>query len=148
MRIVLDTNVLARAVRGKKGPAGEVLRRVFAPPHLLIVSPSLLSELSRILRYRRVRALHGLDEEGMDTFVRSIRSAALLVNTALRPPRIVPDDPDDDVIIAAAIAGNADVLCTLDRHFRHSRVLSFCRQQGIDVLSDVELLAVLRQTAA
>jgi len=40
MRIVLDTNVLARAVRGGIGPAAELLGIVMVPPHLFILSHS------------------------------------------------------------------------------------------------------------
>jgi predicted nucleic acid-binding protein len=50
MRIVLDTNVLARAVTGPGGPAGELLRRV-QRDHLLVLSPFLITELARVLRY-------------------------------------------------------------------------------------------------
>jgi predicted nucleic acid-binding protein len=45
MRIVLDTNVLARARTGPDGPAGEVLRLVLID-HLLVLSSALLTELS------------------------------------------------------------------------------------------------------
>ena len=38
MRIVLDTNVLARAIRGGTGPAAELLGIVMVPPHTFILS--------------------------------------------------------------------------------------------------------------
>jgi predicted nucleic acid-binding protein len=58
MRIVVDTNVLARAVRGGIGPAAELLGIVMAPPHVFILSPFILAELARALRYPRMRLLH------------------------------------------------------------------------------------------
>jgi predicted nucleic acid-binding protein len=69
MRVVLDTNVLARAVRGGTGPAAEVLSIVMVPPHTFILSPFLLSELSRALRYERMRKLHKLDDTQLDVYV-------------------------------------------------------------------------------
>jgi predicted nucleic acid-binding protein len=58
MRVVLDTNVLARSVRGGSGPAAELLGMVMVPPHTFLLSPFILSELSRVLRYERMRKLH------------------------------------------------------------------------------------------
>jgi hypothetical protein len=42
MRIVLDTNVLARAVRGGIGPAAELLGIVMVPPHVFTSHHSFL----------------------------------------------------------------------------------------------------------
>jgi putative PIN family toxin of toxin-antitoxin system len=145
MRVVRDTNVLARAVRGGTGPAAEVLRFVMVPPHTFILSPFLLSELSRALRYERMRKLHGLDDTQLDAYVQSLQAAALVVS----PPTaaaaaVVSADPDDDPIIATAVAGQAEVLCTRDRHFRTPAVRAYCSGQGIQVLTDLELLPLLR----
>ena len=49
-------------------------------PHVLIGSPFLLSELARVLRYPRMRKLHGLDDAEIDAYVQAIQSAALMVN--------------------------------------------------------------------
>src|SRR6266404_3901730 len=104
MRIVLDTNVLARAVRGGTGPAAELLGIVMLPPHTFILSPFLLSELSRVLRYPRMRKLHKLDDAELDTYVQSLQAAALVVNPP-SAPSVVSADPDDDPIVATAVAG-------------------------------------------
>ena len=80
MRIVIDTNVLARASRGGTGLAAEVMRRVSVTPHVPIGSPFLLSELARVLRYPRMRKLHGLDDTAIDAYVQAVQSAALMVN--------------------------------------------------------------------
>jgi len=33
------------------------------------------------------------------------------------PPRVVPDDQDDDYLVALVLASRSDVLGTRDRHF-------------------------------
>src|SRR5438045_365871 len=100
MRAALDTNILARAARGT-GPAAEVLRLLTSSPHLLILSPHLVSELSRVLRYDRVRRMHGLDDAGIDSYVAQLQTAALLVSPAAPVPDggVVLRDPDDDPVI-------------------------------------------------
>ncbi|HEV3259533.1 MAG TPA: hypothetical protein VG013_21890 [Gemmataceae bacterium] len=55
MRIVLDSNVLARTAPGKTGTAREVVLRVTQLPHSLILSAALLTELARVLQYPRLR---------------------------------------------------------------------------------------------
>ena len=53
-------------------------------------------------------------------------------------------DPDDDPVIYTALAGAADVICTVDRHFYEPGVLGFCSRYGIRIMDDVELLHDLR----
>lgn len=56
MRVVLDSNILARATPGKTSAAREVLLLLTRPAHILVTSAPLLTELARILQYPRVRA--------------------------------------------------------------------------------------------
>src|SRR5437588_8567984 len=140
MRVVLDTNVLARAARGGTGPAAELLRIIALPPHTFILSPFILSELSRALRYPRLRKLHGLDDQQLDAYVQSIQSAALLVNAPSATASPVSTDPDDDPVIGTAIAGTAEILCSNDRHLHQPNVKAHCAAHGIQVLTDIELL--------
>lgn len=143
MRAVLDSNILARAANNPRGPAGELLARFRTIEHVLIASPFILQELDRVLRYPRLRVLHRLSDEKIIEFVDGIANEASIVVTPVKPPALVPGDADDDIIVATAIAGQAEVLCTLDRHIRSPAVMTHCRQHGIDVLTDVELLARL-----
>ena len=145
MRIVLDTNILARAASGPPSPAAEVLQMSLAPPHILCVSPFLISELSRVLRYERVRRIHGMSDQVIDQFLQDLQTASLMVEpTPDETIAVVVADPDDDQILATAIAASADILCTLDRHLRKPAVVSHCQQNGITILGDVELLERLK----
>ena len=65
MRVVLDSNILARAAHNPAGPAGELLNRLCTAEHVLIVSPFILDELDRVLRYPRLRPLHGLSDNAI-----------------------------------------------------------------------------------
>ena len=59
-------------------------------------------------------------------------------------PRVVPGDPDDDPVVHTAVVGRADALCTLTRDFFHSLVRDYCRERGVLIASDVELLSMAR----
>ena len=140
MRALLDTNILARAARGGTSPAAELLKRLTQLPHVLISSPQLLSELARVLRYDRVRQMHGLDDEGISAYTQQIEAAALVVTVSTIASFTVPHDPDDTPVIAAAVKGQAEVICTLDRHLYNPAVQAHCSQHGIRIMTDVDLL--------
>ncbi len=147
MRGVLDANVLVRAMAGPSGPAAEVLREIVAPPHLFITSLPLLEELARVAAYERVKRMHQLDEASVEEYILELHADALIV--PIQPEQsIVTRDPDDDLIIATAVAGQADVICTRDKHFRDPAVQSYCTARGIQIMTDVELLEVLRQAGS
>ncbi len=145
MRIVLDTNILVRAVPHANSPAREVFVRAVVSPHLLIRSDFLLAELARVLRYDRLRPIHGLDEKGIDDHVANVAANSVAVQLPTESvPSIIPRDPNDDLIVATAVLGGAEVICTLDRHLRHPDVVAYCAERGIRVMTDVELLQRLR----
>ncbi len=148
MRIVLDTNVLARAASGPPGLANELVIACTQSPHDLVLSPFLISELSRVLRYERVRQVHGMADDAIEQYLLDLQSVALLVLPPLNPPPVVSLDPLDDPIVATAVTGGAEVLCTLDKHLQKPDVVTYCRARGIDVLTDRELLARLRTPPA
>ena len=145
MRIVLDTNVLARAASGPPGPADELLLRCVAPPYLLCLSPYLLSELSRVLRYPRVQRIHRMNIDGIDGYVRDLQMASLLVDVEpAAMDAVVASDPEDDPVVATAVMAKARVLCTLDRHLHQPVVLAYCAARGIEVATDLQLLKRIR----
>ena len=148
MRIVLDTNILARAFASPTGPAGEALERIRSP-HLLVVSLQILDELADVLGRPRVRQLHGRDDPAIFRFVQLIEAAALVVAVSEESaPCVVQNDRDDDLVIATAVGGNADVICTCDKDFRAQVVVSYCRQRSIEIVDDIELLQQLRSSTA
>jgi putative PIN family toxin of toxin-antitoxin system len=144
MRVLLDTNVLVRATGRSGGPARTVLLRLFEVPHVILVSGFLLDELRRVLKYPRVQRLHGLTEAAMDQYIDNLAASGELIDVPPSLSRHVVHDPDDDPIVACAVYGRADVLCTLDRHLRSPSVLAYCLDFNIRVRTDVELAAELR----
>lgn len=144
MRVVLDTNVLVRATGQSNGPAREVFLKLLEPSHALIVSEYLLDELRRVLNYPRVLRAHGLSSERIDRHLADIRSSAEIVDLPAVLVASVPRDTDDEPIVATAVYGRADILCSLDRHFHERAVTAYLGQFQIRVLSDLELLNTLR----
>jgi len=145
MRFVLDSNILARAACGPPSPASELLLRILRPPYILCISPVLLDELNRVLRYDRVRKLRGMPDSEIDAYIDNLRLSCLIVEPE-KAAAVISADPDDDWVIATAVQPGSQVICTLDRHLRTPTVINYCEQRGIEVLSDTELLQRLKST--
>ena len=145
MRVVLDTNVLVRAIGGANSPARALFLRLLERPHALVVSEFLLDELRRVIDYPRVQAIHGLSAEAAERNVNDIAAGAEFVDLPGPISFTVPQDPDDDPIVATAVYGRADVLCTRDQHLLRPDVSQYLEQFRVRVLTDIELLAELRK---
>ena len=143
MRLTLDANIIVRAAIRPAGPAGAVLELATRPGNRFVLSQAILDEVRRVLGYERIRKLSGFTPQEEDDFVSSLAELAEVI--AVEDVPSVCSDPDDDVVVATAVAGGSDVLCTLDRHLRHPLVVAYCATHSIRVLTDLEVLTVLRK---
>jgi putative PIN family toxin of toxin-antitoxin system len=143
---VLDTNIVVRFVYSPSGLIVGLVRLLQPPRHTLVTSPELLREAADVLGRPRLRARHQMTDEAIQTALDRLY-AGFGAPVPLPPSAttIVPHDPQDDAVVLTAIAGHADVICTLDAHLHEPDVKAFCFQQGIRVLSEIELLAELHR---
>ena len=146
MRIVLDTNILVRANAKARGPARELLQLIVGSrDHVLLLSPFLQQELERVFSYERVRALSKLTDAEIVEYLSYLRAKDVSEIVFPGPaPRVVPADPDDDPVVHTAVVGRADALCTLNRDFFNPLVRDYCRERGVLIANDIELLSLLR----
>ena len=124
MRVVLDTNVLVSALISRGKPS-KLLTLIKAKDHPLIISNSILEELSRVAADERVsRYLSG---EDYAEFLKTLLEKSTLVHAKSRV-RVFNDA--DDRILSTARDGKADIIVTGDRHmlrlktFRHIRIIT------------------------
>ncbi len=143
MRLTLDTAILVRTITAGVGPAHGLLDAIASSGATLVLSRYILDELLRVLNYPRLLKHYRLDQASIAAHLQHLEALSELVEPADGPP-IVLRDPKDDPIVYTALAGEADVLCTGDRHFYDPSVLAFCSRHGIQVMTDVELLHHLR----
>ena len=100
----------------------------------LITSESQLDEFRRVTRYPKLRRFLKAHEAG--TPVRGVRE--LLLSQKL-PAIDLADDPDDNLVLATALAGDADYLVTGDR--RH--LLHLKKVEQTSILTARELTELL-----
>jgi len=144
VRIVFDTNVLARAHQLADGPARRALLFVATGSDVLILSQYLLQELRRILTYPRLLRSSGLTHLDISEYLDYLARVSTLVHPVPVPENLLRDQADEPVL-GTALAGNADVICTRDADFFAEEVQRFSAARGIQILTEVELLRSLRQ---
>ena len=112
MRLVLDTNVVASGLLWNGTPA-QLIDAARADDLELFSSRVLLAELTRILR--RAKFAKAISASGMslDALVLGYAELATLVVPTTIPPTILRD-PDDDAVLACALAANADLVVSGD----------------------------------
>jgi putative PIN family toxin of toxin-antitoxin system len=143
VRVLLDVNILVRANEKSHGPARKLLLDLIARKHVVLTSADILIDLARVLRYPRVQALFGLSEEQIYEYVQFLKEACKIVS--INPNWNFPiRDASDAPILRTAVAGEADLICTLDADFYTAEVAAFCSTMGITVLDDLALLHRLR----
>ena len=98
MRIVLDTNVLARAHQLAHGPARRVLLHIVAGSDVLILSQYLLQELERILAYPRLLKSSGLTPFDISAYLEYLARASALVDPLPVPEGVLRDGTDNPVL--------------------------------------------------
>ena len=111
MRIVLDTNVLVSALIAGSGPPGRVLAAIRRERLTLVTSEAQLAELRTVLTRDRLRPyLRSEDAEDL------MRNLAVIGEVAADLPDVdASPDPDDNPILATAIAGRADLIVSGDK---------------------------------
>ena len=60
MKITPDSTILVRAFDDSGGLARQLLFTILDGNHILVLSGEILAETSRVLRYPRMRARHGI----------------------------------------------------------------------------------------
>lgn len=117
MRIVLDTNVVLSALLWRGTPY-RLLQTVRQHEHAqLFTSAALLEELGEVLArplpQQRLALLGRAAHEVLADYIDAVE----LVTPLLTPP-VIAADADDDQVIAAAVAAEADLLVSGDHHLR------------------------------
>ena len=113
MRVVLDTNVLLAALISSHSPPDIIYRAWLAARFDLVTGTVQLDELRRVSRYPKIKAI--LPPHRVGTMINNIQRAIVLNTLPQLPNGIDADDPNDALLLAMSLAGEADYLVTGDR---------------------------------
>ena len=135
MRVVLDTNVLIGALITSGTPPNALYRAWLRDEFDLVTSAAQIAEIADVVSRPR-----------LEKFIDANEAADILDYLGLRaiilddPPGVhLSPDPRDNPILAAAIAGNADLIVSGDK----KHMLALAEIEGIPIVTAREALARL-----
>jgi uncharacterized protein len=105
------------------------------------VAEEILAETARVLlTAERIRLRYPYTDADVQDYLQSIRQAALIV-ADLPPPSCLVRDPNDDMVLACAVAAEASYVVTRD-----DDPLSLGNYGGAEIVSPEAFLTMLRTT--
>jgi putative PIN family toxin of toxin-antitoxin system len=129
-RIVFDTTVLISAFLRPGGLSDELLGlAALGDFELLLAEPIIAETRNKLLTSSRLRSRYGYSDAAATRFCRALGPLGEIVRDLPSLAGVVRD-PDDDVILACAIKGQADGVITRDKD-----LLSLGSYQGIAIVT-------------
>jgi uncharacterized protein len=136
MRVVADTNIVVSGLFWR-GPPREILDAARVGTVELFTSGALLAELGDVLNRPKLIQHLAAASVTVDALVLGYAALATIV-TAMPIAPVILADPDDDAVLACAVAARADVIVSGDTH-----LLQLGTYQAISIRSARQLLASL-----
>lgn len=138
-RLVLDTDVVVTALRSATGGSNALLRLVAEGRVLPLVTAALFLEYEAVLKRPEQISAHGLSLPELDGFLAALASACQPVEVSFHwRPQL--SDPNDEMVLEAAVNGQANALIT-------HNVRDFARgaaRFGLQVMTPGQFLQELR----
>lgn len=128
LRTVADTNVVISALLWRGAPH-KLFGLVESEEILLFTSHELIAELADVLARRKLARAVRATDKSIETLVSEYSSLARVV----KPRRLrsgVSRDPDDDAVIACALAARASLIVSGDHDLRSLRAYGAIRIAG------------------
>ncbi|MEK6599815.1 MAG: putative toxin-antitoxin system toxin component, PIN family [Deltaproteobacteria bacterium] len=128
-RVVIDTNVLISGIIQKSGFPFKVVKLWEDEVIVLITSVATIEEAERVLNYPKIRKRYALTSDDIQRTVANLLKYSVLAQDP-PIPNVIEQDPDDNKILAIAIAGKADYIISGDMH-----LLTLKNYRGIEIVT-------------
>lgn len=132
LKAVLDTNVYLSAFNAPNGIPAKIFEKGILGAYQRIVSPVIIEEYARISRGK-----FGIVDQKIEQDKRVIVHGATIVKPRFIP-NAVPNDADDNHIVACALEGNAAVIVSGDKD-----LLRLGEYDGIAIVRPVDFLRMI-----
>lgn len=140
LKIVLDSNVFVSSLLTKSGRPAMVIDAWRAGRYLLVTSPSIISEIHRVLNTPRIQKKYGLSHGQIENLILLLEKEAIIVPGLSIVSGLIRKDPTDEMFIAAALDAKADLVVSGDRH-----LLELGEYRGIPISTVRHFLELLEK---
>ena len=137
MRLVTDTNVVVSGLLWLGNP-GRLPEAVALGQVTLYTTPALLAELTTGLNTPKLARPVVRSGLTLDDLLERYLNVAIVVQPAA-VPRVVPNDADDDQVLACALAADAELIVSGDKHLLGLGG----RYQGIRIVAPAEAVELI-----
>jgi len=139
LKAVIDTNVIVSAGLRSGTPPDVVVRAWIDARFEAITSEQLLRELETVVKRPRLARRLTWSQSDAVSFIAGLRRRATIVAPTVSL-RVITEDPPDNRVLEAALAGEAGYIVTGDQH-----LLALRDFEGVEIVTPVRFVAVLAE---
>ncbi|MBI4790620.1 MAG: putative toxin-antitoxin system toxin component, PIN family [Chloroflexi bacterium] len=114
-RVVVDTNILVSGTVARQGFPAQIIDAAIAGRIQFVVSAMLIDEYIDVIQRPHITKRYRQIGDRVDTVLFYLNTNAYLVKQ-VPIEAVVRDDPDDDFLLACALAGQAKYIISGDEH--------------------------------
>jgi len=137
--VVCDTNALLPLLVGRTRRALSLQQAWQDKRFVLVVTPPILEELTRVMHCPRVRRSLGLTRRNIDEALSNLRRRARNLPGLYEGVTTIQDDLSDNIFLACALETGAHYLVSQDAH-----LLNLKYYHGTQIISVSQFAAILR----
>ena len=139
LRAVLDTNVFVSGLKSQNTAPGQIIDVWMKKRFTVVTSPQLLAEIYEVLMRPAILGLLKKTPDEVNKFIKLLLQKTFVTEGKLETD-VLKNDPDDNMVLAAALEGQATYLVTGNtKHF------PFAEYQGVKILKPQEFVAILNK---
>ena len=137
MKVVVDTNV---AVSGLlwEGPPNDILKWARDGVLVLVACQETVKELARILQYKKFQSRLSMIGISADEVTAYYMNLVRFVPNPKELPKVIPEDPLDNLFLALASESKAQLVVSGDHH-----LLGLASYRGIQIVTPNEACKVI-----
>ena len=140
IRVTLDTNVIVSSFLGAAGPPRQIRRAWQADRFQLCLSRLLLDEVHGTLSRPKIIRRLQVGPAEVAEFLDRVFKHAVIAREPLAVEAVIAADPDDDIVLATAVATASDLMVSGDRH-----LLDLQEHRGIPIVTPRAFVILLDQ---
>lgn len=143
LRVVIDTNRFVSSLLNRQGVPARVIDAWRNRNYLLVVSEAIITEIRRVLTSPGIQSKYSILDQDIEALLLLLNQEALVVPGLAEVTGAVPNDPQDEIFLACALDGEADLIVSGDKH-----LLNLKAYQNIPILTANQFLDRLNSSIA